>query len=559
MADKKRFYFPSDSRVKAIIVIFAIVAAIIFLRLLWLQVIDAEGNKKAAIESRTINYTINPKRGTIYDRNGNVLAYSTEATTIYANPSEIDNPQETAKNIAMEIGGSADDYTNLINDKNKKFVYLKRRLDTDKADNLKNKNIKGIYFIEDSKRVYPYGKVAGQVVGTCNVDGDGLCGIELQYDDVLRGSKGSVVIQQGQAGMPIPGGKVQQTQSIDGQDLMISIDIELQQKVQELTEAYGKKLGGESSHAVVMDPVSGEIYAACSTPYFDPTDIDNIPKGATELRSVSATFEPGSTFKTITANAIFEEGSSTPDTTFYCPSKLQADEYYVSDAHEREEQEFTLRQIMERSSNVGISLAGEKLGFDKLYDKILRYRFNEESGTDFPGDTKGYILPQKDWSKIQSYNVCFGQGITVTPMQMVRFYGALANNGIEVTPHFLMRYLQSEKDVDYPYQDVIDNKQALPVTVDVLRSVVNEGTGTLAKIDGYGVAGKTGTGEIADSNGKYLSGIYYNSFIGFLSQASQPLTCYVGSEHVPSEASMTPLFKDIMKFAIDRFKISPKG
>ncbi|MDO5329424.1 MAG: penicillin-binding protein 2 [Coriobacteriia bacterium] len=557
MEDK--IHFPTDNRIKIVIGVFLVVVIIVFFRLIWLQIIDAEPNKKAAIESRTVTYTTNPKRGTIYDRNGNVLAFSKEAKTIYANPSEIENVDSVAKDLSSELGGKIDDYKDLINDKNKKFVYIKRRLDIDKIDGLESKKIKGIYLIDDTKREYPYGEIAGQIVGTCNIDGDGLCGLELQYDDILRGSKGTTVVQQGQAGMPIPGGKVQETESVDGQDLMISIDIELQQKMQEYVAAYDQKISAESTHALVMDPTNGEIYAACSTPYLNPKDTNNIKQGATELRPISSTFEPGSTFKTVSASALLENNAVKPEEEFNCPSDLFADGYYVSDAHKRGAQTFTFKQIIERSSNVGISLATERMGFVKFYDKIIKYQFDEAPGTDFPGDTKGYISPQEQWSKIQSYNVTFGQGITVTPMQMTRFYSALANNGYEVTPHFLMRYLQTSNDVEYESKDVIENKNSIPITVDLLKSVVDNGTGEYARIDGYGVAGKTGTGEIADSNGKYLSGIYYNSFIGFLSQATQPLICYVGGQHVPSEIAMTPLFKDIMKFAIERFKISPKG
>ena len=552
------FNLPS-SRIWSVVIVFFALVLIIVARLLWLQVFDVEANKKAAKDTRTISYQIKPKRGTIYDRNGNVLAFSKEACSVYANPSEIENVNEAALILSRELNETTDYINNLIDDSNKKFVYIKRHIENDVGDKIKEHNIKGIYLEEDTRREYPYGEIAGQIVGACNIDGDGLCGLELYYDDVLRGSTGQTVRQQGPSGMPMPGGTLQETAVVDGQDIMISIDIEIQQKLQEILANNNSKMGSKSMNATIIDPRSGEIYASASLPYFNPANTESAQEGSTELKGVSSTYEPGSTFKTVAAMSILEDGVLTPESQIFCPNSLAADEYVVTDSHPRASQTFTFRQIIARSSNVGISLATEKLGFQKFYEKIGRYNFNKNTNIDFPGDASGYLLDYKDWSKIQSYNVSFGQGITVTPMQILKFYSSIINNGVEKTPHFLMRYLQAEKDEEYEEYDVIDNKAAIPVVIDMLRSVVTEGTGNLAYIPHYGVAGKTGTGEIADSNGKYLSGIYYNSFVGFLSQASIPMTCFVGAERVPSEQSVTQVYKDIMTFVIERLRIVGQG
>lgn len=553
-----KFFSTSKKRIYTIIGIFIAVISVLFLRLVWLQIIDAENSKKAAVETRTISYKTNPKRGTIYDRNGNVLAFSKEAKTIYANPSEIENVNEVASKLASIIGGKTSDYVELISDHDKKFVYIKRQFDVDLAKKVQAENINGIYLQEDSKREYPYGKNAGQIIGACNIDGNGLCGLELYYDDILRGSSGKIQKQQGLDGMPIPGGTVQNTEVIDGQDIMITIDIELQQKLENYLLSYNKKKGSSSMSAVVCEPRTGEIFAAASLPLLDPAKIENAQKGSTELKCVSALHEPGSTFKAVTATSLFEGGLITPDTQFYCPVTLAADEYKISDVKKRGATTYTFRQIMENSSNVGVALASEKLGRDKLFEKIKKYNLNEPVGIDFPGDTNGFLSDVSEWSKVQAYNISFGQGISITPMQLIKFYGALANNGVETTPHFLMRYLQSEKDEEYPTYDVVENKDAIPVVTDVLKTVVNQGTGTEAKIDPYGVAGKTGTGEIADNTGSYIKGKYFATFIGFLSQASSPLLCYVGADDAPEGMKVTDVFKDIMTFAIERFKVVAK-
>lgn len=292
-------------------------------------------------------------------------------------------------------------------------------------------------------------------------------------------------------------------------------------------------------HSILMDPTNGEIYAAASLPLLNPADLNSAQEGATDLKCISTTFEPGSTFKTLAATAIMEYGALSPESEIYCPYSINADEYTVKDVRDRSSQSFTFRQIMERSSNVGISLSTEMLGFDKYYQKLKEYRITEKTGIDYPGDYNGYLKDVNQWSKIQSYNITFGQGITCTPMQLSKFYSALANNGYEETPHFLMRYLQAEKDEEYEEYEIIKNKEAVAVVDDILRSVVINGTGQLANIPGYGVAGKTGTGEIADNNGKYISGAYYASFVGFLSQASVPMLCFVGGERAPTDSVVT--------------------
>lgn len=226
----------SHKRIYVIFVLFGIVMIAIICKLFFVQVIDADAKRKEAIETRTISYNTMPKRGTIYDRNGNVLAYSKEARTIYANPSEIENPLETAGVLSKHLGGAPEDYVDNLSDSEKKFAYVKRRVDLDVANNLKAESLVGIYFQEDQKREYPYGRCAGQIIGAVNIDGDGFCGVELYYDDILRGSTGKTVRQQGMFGMPIPGGVLQETAVIDGQDIMLTIDVELQQKVESTLE-----------------------------------------------------------------------------------------------------------------------------------------------------------------------------------------------------------------------------------------------------------------------------------------------------------------------------------
>lgn len=548
------------------ILLFAVVAALFLVRLVYLQVVMAPTYSAQAEEARTVGFDIEPRRGTIYDRNGTVLAVSVDATTIYANPSEVEDIRGTASALAGALGGEAADYESTLAANNTTFAFIKRKADTAVADQVRALELKGIYFIGESRREYPNGRVGAQVIGLTDIDGEGLTGLEYYYDDILSGTAGRYEAERGRDGTPIPGGVHEETPAVDGEDIMISLDIELQQSVEDRLLADEKGLTSNGGSAVVMDGESGEIYAAASLPLLDPNDRENIKAGATELKTVTDLFEPGSIFKSVSAMAILETGSMAPDTTLFCPSEIEADGYTIRDAHDRGDATYTLQEIMDQSSNIGISLATENMGFDKFYEHILKYNLHEKTGVDYPGegeegtDILGYMVPFDKLGKATAYNMSFGQGISVTPMQMTRFYGALTNGGVECVPHFLMSKPQTGETMEYATEKVIDDQKAIDQMTGMLKTVVTEGTGKDAAIEGYNVAGKTSTAEIYDDvNGGYRKGVHNMAFTGFIADSTGPqLVCFVGANETEYGSIVTPVFKDIMSTAIDRFKISPK-
>lgn len=567
--------FASDSnRAFVPILIFAAIAALFLVRLVYLQVIVAPTYSAMAENSRTVSFTVEPRRGTIYDRNGVVLATSVDATTIYANPSEVEDVNGAAASLASVLGGEAKDYLSALTADKTNYSIIKRQADVEVGDKVKELELKGVYFVTESRREYPNGQVGGQVIGACSVAVDeeanreyyeGISGLEQYYDDILSGEPGYYQAERGSDGTPIPGGVHEETPAVDGEDIIISLDIELQQAVEERLTRDEEGLTANGGSAVVMDGGTGEIYAAASLPLFDPSNRTEIKEGATKLKPVTDLFEPGSIFKSVSTMAILETNTMTPDDTIFCPAVIPADEYYISDAHERGDETFSLRQILDQSSNVGISLASEKMGFSELYNHILKYNLHERTGVDYPGegeegtDILGALQPFDKWGQITAYNVSFGQGVSVTPLQMTRFYGAIVNNGVECTPHFLISKPQSGEVVEYETDDVIENKEAIPVMQDMLKTVVSEGTGKQAAIEGFNVAGKTSTAEIYDKeNGGYRDGVYNLAFTGFLADSSSQLVCFVGANEVPTDGVVTPIFKDIMSTAIDRFNISPE-
>ena len=558
-----------SNRAFVVVVLFGVIALIFFARLVFLQVIVADSWAADAEKSRTISYPLEPRRGTIYDRNGHVLAISVDATTVYVNPKEVEEPGVTSRAVAETLGGSPADYIDDIS-RNERAAYIRiaSKVDVDKAQALKEKELPGLYFVDDMRREYPYGQTGGQVIGACSVAVDeeknreyyeGICGLELYYDTILAGTVGYYEAEVGADGTPIPGGVHESTkQPVEGQDIVISLDIEFQEEVEKSLGDGLKRIGTKGGSAVVMDATNGEIYAAASVPFFNPADRSEVPEGSMQLKPATNLFEPGSIFKTVSATAILEAETMTPDTEVFCPAYLEADGYIVADAHERDDITYTFRDIIKYSSNVGISLSVEdNLGFAPFYDDILKYRFNQLTGIDYPGEQLGYLLDFDRWSRVQGINVTFGQGISMNAMQIVAFYGALINDGVMQTPHFLVRKPQTNEVPTYETHEIIDNKSAIPPMLSMLESVVTDGTGTDAQIEGYTVAGKTSTAEIYDEvNGGYREDAYNLAFNGFILDSNSPFVCFVGGDAVSGDRPVVFIFHDIMEAAINRYNIT---
>ena len=590
--------FSSNERRFAFIVgVFIIFALVCFVRLFLLQVVFAPAYNAESEVARTSYLSIEPRRGTIYDRNGIVLATSVDATTIYVDPTEVTDVNLTAGILAQVLGGKASDYLEKVVASNTRYSVISRKVDVSVGENLEDvatekvaekqeeydKEAKynnqtadtvlsGIHLVSESRREYPCGQVGGQVVGACNTEVDsylnreyyvGICGLEAQYDSELSGTPGYYEAEYGRSGQAIPGGVHKEVAAVDGEDIVVSIDIEMQRQLEEALSQGCANMGVDKGSSVLMDGSTGEIYAAASLPLFNPADRTEVKEGALQLKCVTDLFEPGSIFKSVSAMSILETNTMTPETELFCPSSITADGYTITDAHERGDATYTLREILDQSSNIGISLAVENMGFDKLYEHILRYNLHSRTGVDFPGegeagtDVLGMLIDFDTWSRVQGYNVSFGQGISVTPLQMVRFYGALVNNGVECTPHFLLRKVKANEKPTYATQDVIENKSAIADMQSMLQTVVTDGTGTEAAIDGYNVAGKTSTAEIYDEeNGGYRDGVYNLAFTGFIANSSSKLVCFVGANEVPSDGVVTPIFKDIMTSAIENYAIT---
>lgn len=535
--------------------IFAFLAVILLGRLAFVQIIKAGEYSQAASDQRTRDIELPARRGTIYDRNGSILATTVDATTIYANPHEVADPQGTAEQLAAILGGDAADYTEKLSRTDVSFVYIARKADKGLANSVKALHLSGIEFIDDSKRVYPYNEIGGQVIGFVGVDDQGLSGLELEYNDVLSGASGELLVERGAGGIPIAGGVESEIAAEDGEDIIISIDLELQQYVEQVLSSYVEQTSAESGGIVVYDATTGEIYASASSPLLDPNNYQKSSADAFSLKTVSSAFEPGSTFKSITAAAVIDSGTVKAETTFDVPASLTVADHVIKDAYEHGDEVMTFREILENSSNIGTVLASRTIGDEAVYNYIKRFKFGEDCGIDFPGASAGILANYENWSLTQSANVPFGQGISVSMVQLARAYGVFADNGTIATPHFLLSTPHTDDEKTWPTESVLSPATVDAVT-DILESVVSEGTAGNAQVAGYTVAGKTGTAQRADSRGSYQSDAYTIDFAGYFSKSSSNLVCVTYLEN-PTMSSATLMFSDVMTFVAERYRIAP--
>ena len=500
----------------ALLVLLAAASLLLTARLVWLQVVDGPRLAAAAQSQRTNVIAVHPRRGTIFDRNGNVLARSEECTTVYADPSLVKDDARVASVLSECLGGDAAAYEATLS-QDARFAYVRRRVDDEAAERLRQRlaeeRLGGIYYVEDSRRVYPYGNVGAQVLGFVGDEGRGLSGIELQYDDELSGTDGELVMETSPDGTPIAGSTARLSDPVPGQDLVLSVDVELQQACEQ----------------IVQDSVGR--YDA----------------------------EPGSVFKVITTAMGMEMGLFGPDTSYNVPASIQVGDDKVTDDEPRSTAaDMTVREMMRRSSNVGMALlVQDVIGQDRFSEWVDRFGIGHPTGIDYPGESAGIVKPLEQYDGSTAGSMSFGQGLAIPMVQVVRAYGAIANDGVPATPHFLIA--RDGQDVSWPLGEPVVSKQTADEETDVMRTVIQRGTGRFGAIEGYDIAGKTGTGEQASVDGGYEEGRYVASLCGFVNADDPQLLVYAGLNGLPHLASQTAahVFHDVMQKSIEIVGVRP--
>jgi cell division protein FtsI/penicillin-binding protein 2 len=547
----------ANRRIRLLVAAFAIVFAVALGRAAWLQAVRAPDLDELALSQQREEVTLPAHRGTIYDRHGVELAIGEEATTVYANPREITSPREAAPVIAQDLGLDPDAVLAAISDRSKGFVYVKRQADPEQAKTLEERDIPGLGFYREERRVYPQRKVAAAAVGFAGVDNEGLAGLELAYDGALAGENGRETIVRDPFGRLLD--VVDEEPVENGEDVYSTIDHRLQAHVEQVLRETRAEWGAKAATAIVLDPKTGEVLAIGQEPGYDANSFASVRADRVRLRGVTDVYEPGSTFKAVTVAGALEEELVGPETSFYLEDQIQVADRIIHELEQREPEMMTVRQILEHSSNVGVVTLALELGKRHLATWIDRFGFGRRVGIDFPGESKGIVLPRRRWTGSTIGTVPLGQGIAVTPIQMAAAYAAIANGGVTVAPHLVTRVGGDEAPAAEERR--VMTAPTASQLLGMMQDVVAEGTGTLAQIPGYTVAGKTGTAAKAEPTGGYSDTRYVASFVGVVPASAPRLVVLVAVDEPKGDifggTIAAPAFAQIASFALQYLDVPP--
>lgn len=558
-----------QNRIKVVLFGVVIVFIILLIRILYIQLFSYDKLNSLALALWQRNLPITADRGRIFDCNGKVLATNITTTTLYVVPSQIIDKEDTASKLASILEASYDDILEHLNKKTslEKVNPEGRQLDSETADKINELNIDGLYLMKESKRYYPYGDVLAHVLGYVGIDNQGLSGLELKYDEYLTGKDGSIKYYSDGKGQRLNDKEVYEEPQ-NGMDIYLTIDIDIQLALENELSNANLKYDPEEALALVMNPNTGEILAMASSPTFDPNnyqdyDLETINRNLPIWKN----YEPGSTFKIITLAASLEEKTINLFTdSYYDSGSINVEgakiKCWKAGGHGAE----SFLEVVENSCNPGFVLMGQKLGTEKLYEYIKNFGFTEKTGVDLNGEENGIMFDLEDIGPVEQATISFGQGISVTPIQQVTGVSAAINGGTLYKPYVLKYISEPETgDIILENNPVVVRKVISEETSSLVRytleSVVTNGTGKNAYIENYRVGGKTGTAQKV-SNGKYLTGNYIVSFMGFFPADDPEYVVYVAVDH-PQGVSQyggtvaAPIAKNIMKSIISIKDIEP--
>lgn len=503
-------------RAAGLLVLFVFTLTALIGRLAYLQLIRGPQLELWAIEQWMRDVPVEPKRGVIYDRNLRELAISANADTVVAIPARIENPQQTAAKLAAVLGVSEQTIYERVTQR-RALVYIARKVTPEQAALVRELDLPGVTFQIETKRYYPHQNLASHVLGFAGVDNQGLNGIELTYNEVLRGTPGEVRYPTDAKSGPLANASPEYVPPVDGKSIVLTIDEVIQHIVERELDVIMKLHNAQSALAVAINPKTGEILAMANRPDFDPNTFNLYPQELWRNSVVSDSFEPGSTFKVVTAAAGLNEGVVTETDRFHDPGYVLVEgaRLHCWKAGGHGSQSF--QEVVWNSCNPGFVNVAQKLGKDTLFRYINAFGFGKKTGIDLPGEAAGIMFQRV--GPVELATTSFGQGPAVTPLQQVAALSAVANGGILYKPRLVKEIRDLEGNILETYEpEVVGNpiseETAARMRV-LLEGVVSNGSGKNAFIEGYRVAGKTGTAQIPKPGGGYYSDKYIASFIGF--------------------------------------------
>ena len=539
----------------------ALLFAAVGARLVSLQVLAPEDYVARGEAQRLRTVTLPAERGAIFDRNGMELALSVRQQTVWADPRLVTDPAGHAAALAPLLAVDAAVLEERLATKGA-FVYLARKVGDDVAARVDALALDGVSLLDESKRFAPAGELATSLLGTVDLDNIGTSGLERQFEDVLVGEPGSLSIERGPDGSTIAGGRHKLEPPDRGDDLVLTLDRALQFEVERALGAQISATGALGGTAVVMDPRNGQILAMAN---LRSDGEGGAAKPSKDNMAVTSVFEPGSVNKVITLAAALEEGEFTTEDVLTVPDNLQVSVHRYSDSSRHPTEQWTLSDILTQSSNVGTIKIAQELGPERIDEYLTRFGLGEPTGLGFPDESRGIMLELDEWSGTSIGSIPIGSGVAVNAVQMLDAFNVVANGGELVQPSIVKATIGpdgTERPVaPSPARRVVSEETAAAMRA-MLANVVTSGTGTEAAIDGYTVAGKTGTAKKPDlERGGYEAGAYMASFAGFVPAEDPRLSAIVVlDEPRPvfyGGLTAAPVFADITRYALRQLRIPP--
>lgn len=557
------FYKKNHERIRMVIVGCVILLLAIIIRVFYIQLIDYKNLNKLANDLWNRNLPIEADRGIIYDRNGVVLADNITTTSLIVVPNQIKNKETVSKALSEILNvGYQEIYRHVSKRVSIERIHPEgRRLDYKTADKINNLNFDGVYLLKEAKRNYVYDDYMSHSIGFVGIDNQGLSGLELQYDDYLKGENGSIKYYSDAKGKRLKMAEVYQKPQ-SGINMMLTIDHNIQVAVERELDNAVAKYRPENALAIVMNPKNGEILAMSSRPNFSPANykkytIEEINRNL----PIWATYEPGSTFKIITiAAALEDEKVDLAKDTFHDPGYVRVENARIKCWKAGGHGSQTFLEVIENSCNPGFVEMGKRVGKENLFKYIHDFGFGTKTGIDLNGEGSGILFSLDKVGPVELATTSFGQGVSVTPIQQITAVAAAINGGYLYTPYVVKRLLEPETNAIIQVNNEKLVKQVISETTSMkvnyaLESVVSKGTGRNAYIEGYRVGGKTGTAQKV-SAGRYMVGNYILSFIGFLPADNPEVLVYVAIDNPKGVVQYggtvaAPIAKSIMIDAID--------
>ncbi len=556
------------ARIIFILMFMSVLWALMIFRAVYLQILP--NSRLEALQKRQFEtvVTLQARRGDVLDRDGHELAVSMTAYSIFADPKLVEDAARVAKVLGQELGVAPKVFQSKLKAKKKRFVWLQRQVDRAKAESIQAMKIKGLGMIEESRRIYPNEKLLSHALGFMGSEGQGLEGLELKYNDYLEGSKKKVSLKKDARGRPlIVNGQVF-NEAPDGADIQLTIDRDLQFV---LEQELGDVVSAESADGavgVVLDAQTSEILAMASAPSFDPNKASNYEVSSRRNRAITDMYEPGSTMKSVLIAGAMSRGLIEPNTRVDCEGgilKIGKRVIKEADAH-HSFKSLTVAEILAYSSNVGAAKIGFKLGEESLRKTLEDFGFGQKTGLDLPGEVSGFIQTQP-WHQHLLANISFGHGIGVTALQMANAYAAIANGGLLHQPYIVKKIKDYESDTVTETQpkvvrQVLSREQSEKMKFLLMGTTTKEGTGFNARVRGYSVAGKTGTAQKVNPNGRgYLKGAYISSFAGFIPVHDPKFVIYIAVDNPKKtyygSQVAAPIFSKVAAYAIRKSGVPP--